>query len=36
MTTKYLAEFGANVVRVESSKRLDTLRRAAPFKDGIL
>ena len=35
MTTKYLAEFGANVVRVESSKRPDTLRRAAPFKDGV-
>ena len=35
MTTKYLAEFGATVVRVESAKRPDTLRRAAPFKDGI-
>ena len=35
MTTKYLAEYGATVVRVESSKRLDTLRRAAPFKDGV-
>ena len=35
MTTKYLAEFGANVVRVESSKRPETLRRAAPFKDGV-
>ena len=34
MTTKYLAEFGATVVRVESSKRPETLRRAAPFKGG--
>ena len=35
MTTKYLAEFGATVVRVESAKRPGTLRGAAPFKDGI-
>ena len=35
MTTKYLAEFGATVVRVETSKRLESLRRAAPFKDGV-
>ena len=35
MTTKYLAEYGATVVRVESSKRPETLRRAAPFKDGV-
>ena len=35
LTTKYLAEYGATVVRVESSKRPGTLRRAAPFKDGI-
>ena len=35
MGTKYLAEFGATVVRVESAKRPDTLRRAAPFKDGV-
>ena len=35
MTTKYLAEFGAIVVRVESSNRPETLRRAAPFKDGV-
>ena len=26
MTTKYLAEYGATVVRVESSKRPETLR----------
>ena len=35
LTTKYLAEFGASVLRVESSNRPETLRRAAPFKDGI-
>ena len=35
MTTKYLAEFGATVIRIESSKRPDTLRRATPYKDGI-
>ena len=34
MTTKYLAEYGATVVRVESGKRLETLRNAPPFKDG--
>ena len=35
MTTRYLAEYGATVIRVESGKRPETLRRAAPFKDGI-
>ena len=35
MITKYLAEYGASVVRVESTKRPDTLRGAAPFKDGV-
>ena len=35
MTTKYLGEYGATVVRVESAKRPGTLRSAAPFKDGI-
>jgi len=35
MTTKYLSEHGATVIRVESAKRPETLRRAAPFKDGI-
>jgi len=35
MTTKYLAEYGATVIRVESGKRPETLRRAAPFKDAI-
>ena len=28
MITKYLGEYGATVVRVESSKRPETLRRA--------
>ena len=35
MTTKYLGEYGASVVRVESVKRLGALRSAAPFPDGI-
>ena len=35
MTTKYLAEYGATVLRVESANRPETLRKAAPFKDGI-
>ncbi len=35
MITKYLGEYGATVVRVESAKRPDTLRGAAPFKDSV-
>ena len=35
MTTKYLAEYGATVLRVESVKRPEVLRTAAPFKDGV-
>ena len=35
MITKYLAEYGATVIRVESSKRPDTLRSGAPLKDDI-
>ena len=35
MTTRYLADFGATVVRVESKKRLETLRISQPFKDGV-
>lgn len=35
MTTKYLAEYGATVVRIESSKRPESLRTAAPYKDDI-
>ncbi len=31
--TKYLADFGATVVKVESAKRPDMLRQSAPFKD---
>jgi crotonobetainyl-CoA:carnitine CoA-transferase CaiB-like acyl-CoA transferase len=32
--TRYLADYGATVVRVESAKRLDALRTVGPFKDG--
>jgi crotonobetainyl-CoA:carnitine CoA-transferase CaiB-like acyl-CoA transferase len=32
--TRYLADYGATVVRVESSKKLDALRTVGPFKDG--
>ena len=34
MVTKYLGEFGATVVRVESGERPDTLRGSPPFRDG--
>lgn len=34
-TTKLLADFGADVIKIESAGRLDTLRDGAPFKDGI-
>ena len=34
MTTKYLAEYGATVVRVESAKRPESLRLGAPFREG--
>ena len=33
VTTKYLADNGANVVRIESAARLDGLRLAPPWKD---
>ncbi|MCZ2498811.1 CoA transferase [Xylophilus sp. Kf1] len=33
--TKILADFGADVIKVESRGRLDSLRDAKPFKDGI-
>ena len=35
ITTKYLADHGATVVRVETTSPLDILRVAGPFKDGI-
>ena len=35
ITTKHLADFGADVIRIESATRLDTLRNGAPFKDGV-
>lgn len=34
-TTKLLADFGADVIKIETSTRLDALRETAPFKDGI-
>ncbi len=34
ITTKYLADNGADVIRVESAARLDVLRLAPPWKDG--
>lgn len=32
--TRYLADYGATVVRVESAKKIDALRTSSPFKDG--
>lgn len=34
ITIKHLADFGADVIRVEAASRPDVLRAAAPFKDG--
>jgi benzylsuccinate CoA-transferase BbsF subunit len=34
VTTKYLADNGADVIRIESATRLDGLRLAPPWKDG--
>jgi crotonobetainyl-CoA:carnitine CoA-transferase CaiB-like acyl-CoA transferase len=33
--TRYLSDYGATVVRVESSTRVDTARTIGPFKDGV-
>lgn len=33
-TTKLFADFGADVIKIESADRLDSLREARPFKDG--
>ena len=34
-TTKLFADFGADVIKIESADRLDSLRQAKPFKDGL-
>ncbi|GAA4327599.1 hypothetical protein GCM10023144_12360 [Pigmentiphaga soli] len=34
-TTKLLADAGADVVKIESTGRIDSLRLAAPYKDGV-
>jgi crotonobetainyl-CoA:carnitine CoA-transferase CaiB-like acyl-CoA transferase len=33
ITTKYLADYGADVIRIESAARIDVLRIAPPWKD---
>ncbi|MGZ3940596.1 MAG: CaiB/BaiF CoA transferase family protein, partial [Flavisolibacter sp.] len=35
LTLKYLADYGATVICVESFKRPDLLRTSAPYKDGV-
>jgi benzylsuccinate CoA-transferase BbsF subunit len=35
LTLKYLADYGATVICIESSARPDLLRTSAPFKDGV-
>lgn len=34
LSARYLADLGADVVKVESSRRIDPLRTLGPFKDG--
>lgn len=34
-TTKILADLGADVIKIETAARLDTLRLTKPFKDGV-
>ncbi|AWB32706.1 CaiB/BaiF CoA transferase family protein [Orrella marina] len=34
-TTKLLADLGADVIKIETASRLDTLRVTKPFKDGV-
>jgi len=34
-TTKLLADFGADIIKIETSTHLDTLRETAPFRDGM-
>jgi crotonobetainyl-CoA:carnitine CoA-transferase CaiB-like acyl-CoA transferase len=35
LTTKYLADYGATVIRSESARNPDVLRLAPPFRDGV-
>ncbi len=35
ITTNVLGQFGAEIIKIESSKRPDILRKGGPFKDGI-
>jgi benzylsuccinate CoA-transferase BbsF subunit len=34
--TKLIADMGADVIKIESTKSLDSLRLAGPFKDGVI
>jgi crotonobetainyl-CoA:carnitine CoA-transferase CaiB-like acyl-CoA transferase len=35
LTARYFADYGAQVVRSESTRSIDVLRRVEPFKDGV-